>query len=309
MTVRIAFDVDARFGEGFRLAADGHVAAGETLAVLGPSGSGKTLLVETLGGFHDHAGSVTFDGCDVTDRPPEDRPLGMVFQDGALFPHLSVRENVAFGEPYHADARDPDRLLARVGIAELAERRPATLSGGERNRVALARALAPDPPAVALDEPLAALDPPTRDALRADLGELLADRTAVLVTHDRTTARALGDRVAVLADGRIRQTGTPATVFDRPATPFVARFVGCSVLPTGVADRGASAVRPEHVALCPADDGRVAGTVQRIERVAASERVVVDLGDTTLTAFADDPPAVGRRVGVRFPDGTVPLSE
>ncbi|MFB6194508.1 MAG: ABC transporter ATP-binding protein [Halobaculum sp.] len=314
--VRLAFDVRAQFGggnrsadDGFELAVAGEVAAGETLAVLGPSGSGKTLLVETLGGFHDHEGWVELGDSEVTDAPPEDRPLGMVFQDGALFPHLTVRENVAFGAPYHDTTRDPDAILDRLGIADTADRRPATLSGGERGRVALARAVAVDPPAMVLDEPLTALDPPTRRRLRGDLAETLADRTAVVVTHDRTTARVLGDRVIVVADGRVRQRGPPADVFRRPETVFVARFVGCSVLPAGTVRDGPVAVRPESVTLCPPDEGRSAGVVSRVERTDATHRVVVRLDHAELTAFADDPPAVGDRVGVRFPDGTIPLEE
>lgn len=303
---RIAFDVQATFGE-FDVSFAGDVSAGETLAVLGPSGGGKTLFLETLGGFHDHDGWVEIGDHDVTDAPPDGRPLGMVFQDGALFPHLTVRENVGFGAPYHETVRDPDALLDRLGIADTADRRPATLSGGERSRVALARALAVDPPAVLLDEPLAALDPPTQERLRGDLAETLADRTGIVVTHDRTTARVLGDRVFVVADGRVRQRGPPTDVFQRPETPFVAQFVGCSVVPAGTVRDVSSAVRPGSVELCAPEVGRMAGVVSRTERTDAAVRVVVRLDDTRLVAFADEPPAVGERVGVRFPDGTVPL--
>jgi len=311
--VSLAFDLRARFtapgAEPFAVEADLEVPTGETLVVLGPSGSGKTLLLETLGGFHDHAGRVSFDGVDLTDTPPEERGFGFVFQDDALFPHMTVRENVAFGERYHDDTRDPDELLASLGVADLADRYPPTLSGGERQRVALARSLLVRPRALLLDEPLAALDVPTRERLRDDLADVLADVTAVGVTHNRTTARALADRVAVMCDGRVVQVDPVETVFGRPTAPFVASFVGANCLPGAAfgGPPGTVAVRPEHVELVGADEG-VPGTVVRTVREDAATRVTVDLGETTLEAFASDPPARGDSVGVRVPgERVVPL--
>ncbi|MFC4550194.1 MULTISPECIES: ABC transporter ATP-binding protein [Halorussus] len=266
----MSLEIDVRAGftaEGadrFEVLADLEIPAGETLVILGPSGSGKSLLLETVAGFHDHEGSVSLGGRDLTDLPPEDRGLGFVFQDYALFPHLSVRENVAFGGRYH-DIRDPDALLAEFGVADLAERYPPTLSGGERQRVALARALAVGPDAFLLDEPLSALDVPTRAELRELLADVMADETAVYVTHNRTTARVLADRIAVIRDGRIVQTGTPDELFERPDSPFVARFTGANCLaldggalrvPGGrlvVGDGEHLAIRPEHVELRPRD--------------------------------------------------------
>jgi len=305
--VTLAFDVAASFdannGETFDVAADLTVSDGETLVLLGPSGSGKTLLLETLAGFHDHGGTVSLDGDDLTGAPPEDRELGFVFQDHALFEHLTVRENVAFGARYHDDVRDPEGLLDALGIPGLADREPPTLSGGEKQRVALARALAVRPRAFLLDEPLSALDAPTRAALRADLADVLADETAVYVTHDRTTARALADRIAVVRDGRIEQVGSTETVFDRPATAFVAAFTGANVLRER--DLGVSlsapvvAIRPERVVLEP-ESADAVGVVERVAREDAVYRVTVRVGDATVDAFTDDPPD-GERVGVAFP--------
>ncbi|MFB6109452.1 MAG: ABC transporter ATP-binding protein [Halodesulfurarchaeum sp.] len=287
------FDVDAAI----------EVAAGETLVVLGPSGSGKTLLLESIAGFHDHAGHVRLGDRDIADVPPEKRGFGFVFQDYGLFPHMTVRENVAFGEQYHEETRDPDALLESLGVSHLADRSPPTLSGGEKQRVALARSLAVRPEALLLDEPLSALDVPTRQALRDDLAEALADVTGVYVTHNRTTARAIADRIAVMRDGEIVQTGPPEEIFETPATAYVARFVGSNVLPGDRFDRAADAVaiRPEHVEINPPDSG-IRATVERVAREDAASRVVLDWDGERVEAFSSEPPAVGTTVGVGFPD-------
>ncbi|MEZ3142538.1 ABC transporter ATP-binding protein [Halobaculum sp. MBLA0143] len=310
----LSFDVRARFGDGaesFRLTADATVASGETLVVLGPSGSGKTLLLECLGGFHDHDGVVEIAGRDVTDAPPETRDAGLLFQSHALFPHLTVRENVGFGRRYHETTREPATLLERLAVSELADRRPETLSGGERQRVALARTLAVDPGVLLLDEPLAALDVPTRETLRDDLGRLLADRTVVYVTHDRTTARALGDRIAVVHDGEVVQRGSPSAVFERPESEFVARFVGANVLPAGVGAPRPTAVRPEAVALVSPTDTETVGCVRRRSRVETAHRVVVAVDGVEVVAYTDDPPAVDDRIGLQLPSDpwTIPTSD
>ncbi|MFB6082003.1 MAG: ABC transporter ATP-binding protein [Halanaeroarchaeum sp.] len=300
----LSADVVATFTDGrtvFEVDAAVHVEAGETLVLLGPSGSGKTLLLETVAGFHPHEGRVHVDGRDVTADPPEARDLGLVFQDYALFPHLTARENVAFGARYHPDARDPDDLLAAMGVGDLADRTPGTLSGGEKQRVSLARALAIRPRAFLLDEPLSALDAPTRASLRADLADVLADETALYVTHDRTTARALGDRIAVVHDGTIHQVGTPSAVFERPADDFVARFTGANLVPGSAVGRDVEgfAIRPEHVELGAADTDHRAEVV-RVVREDAAYRVTVRLDGTTLDAFATTPPD-GDTVGVTLP--------
>jgi ABC-type sugar transport system ATPase subunit len=310
----VSLDVDlrgtftARGADPFAVEAAFSVAAGETLVVLGPSGSGKSLLLESIAGVRAADGRVAVDGNDVSDAPPEDRNVGFVFQDYALFPHLTVRENAAYGTRYHDDTRDPDAVLDALGVADLADRTPPTLSGGERQRVALARALVVRPDAFLLDEPLSALDAPTRASLRGDLADALASETAVYVTHDRTTARALADRVAVLADGRIRQVGDPETVFERPDSPFVARFTGANclpreTLPAAVRDSLPAgphvAIRPEHVVL-GADDPDTTATVVRSVREDAAHRVTLALGDERVDVFTDQPPR-GEQVEVSFP--------
>ncbi|WP_254273384.1 ABC transporter ATP-binding protein [Haloarcula marina] len=303
-------DVSATFtaegADAFTVEATLDVAAGETLVVLGPSGSGKTLLLESVAGFHPHDGHVRFDGRRLDGVPPEERDFGFVFQDYALFPHLSVRENVEYGVRYHEETREADSLLEELGVEELAERYPPTLSGGEKQRVALARALAVKPSVLLLDEPLAALDVPTRQALRDDLADVLADVTAVYVTHNRTTARAVADRIAVMRDGQVIQSGTPEAVFERPATPVVASFTGANALPLSAVPSLRDAVdgSPEYVSFRPdavrlvETGGAFEATVERVVREDAATRVVLSLAGHRLDAFTDDPPAVGTDVGV-----------
>ncbi len=309
-------DVRATFtaagAESFTVDATLDVDGGETLVVLGPSGSGKTLLLETLAGFHDHDGVVAFDGETLSDRPPERRDFGFVFQDYALFPHMSVRENVRYGTRYHDDTRDADGLLDELAVGDLADRYPPTLSGGERQRVALARALAIRPSVLLLDEPLAALDVPTRQSLREDLTDVLSTVTAVYVTHNRTTARAIGDRIAVMDDGEVVQRGSPDDVFERPASPMVAAFTGANVVDLAAApslrsildgdspNDGHVAIRPERVTLGD-ESGDVRATVDRLVREDGSTRVGLSFDDVTVDVFTDDPPAVGAEVWVRFP--------
>jgi len=206
----------------------------ETFALVGPSGSGKTTVLRAVAGLaRPERGRVVLDGTVLFDAragialAPEDRRVGFVFQDYALFPHMTVAQNVAYG------SRDgAGELLERFRIAHLAEARPGELSGGERQRVGLARALARDPGVLLLDEPLSALDPHTRAALRLELKELLDELRlpVLLVTHDFHDAAVLADRVAALADGRIRQVGTPSELIAAPADAFVASFTGANVL-------------------------------------------------------------------------------
>jgi molybdate transport system ATP-binding protein len=197
----------------------------ETVAIVGPSGSGKSTLLRAVAGLVDSTGSVHVGERDWTRLPPERRSVGFVFQDYALFPHLTVRGNVAF-------AGSLDGVLERLGIAHLANAHPAELSGGERQRVALARALARRPDVLLLDEPLTALDPHTRDSVRAELRSTLRDLRlpTLVVTHDFVDAAALADRVGVLVEGALAQIGTPEELIASPATPFVARFAGGNVL-------------------------------------------------------------------------------
>lgn len=212
----------------FALVIDLTVAAGETLALAGPSGAGKTTVLRCVAGLRrPDAGrialgdAVWFDAATRTDLPPDRRCVGLVPQDHALFPHMTVRENVGFG-----GTRQVADLLGRLRIEHLAGERPARLSGGERQRVALARALARDPQVLLLDEPLAALDPHLRAHVRGELRQALRDAglPALLVTHDFTDAHALADRVAILQEGRVLQTGTPRELLGAPADEFVAAF-------------------------------------------------------------------------------------
>jgi ABC-type Fe3+/spermidine/putrescine transport system ATPase subunit len=218
---------------------DLEVPAGEYAVLLGPSGAGKTLVLEALAGVRRaRAGRLLVDGADVTQLPAERRRVGLVFQDGLLFPHLSVADNVAYGLHRSNGERSgwrrrpsADRLkelAGEVGIAHLLERRPHTLSGGERQRVALARARAARPRALLLDEPLSAVDVEAREELQDVLRRVSRREglTVLHVTHDRAEAFALADTCALLVDGTLRQTGRPQDVLRRPADEAVARFLG-----------------------------------------------------------------------------------
>jgi len=215
---------------------DLEIPAGEILVLLGPSGCGKTTLLRLIAGLEqpDPADkAICFDGEDVSRVPLEKRNVGMVFQSYALFPNMTVAENVAYGLkvrkiPAHARHAQTQRLLAMVGLDELSQRRIGAISGGQRQRVALARALAIKPRVLLLDEPLAALDAVLRERLRVEIALLLRQFgiTAVYVTHDQAEAMAIGDRIAVMQRGRIAQIGSPQTIYHRPANDFVADFVG-----------------------------------------------------------------------------------
>jgi ABC-type Fe3+/spermidine/putrescine transport system ATPase subunit len=213
------------------------------LVVLGPSGAGKTVLLETIAGLRpQHSGQISLAGADITGLPPERRRIGLVFQDAALFPHMTVKENVRFGPRASGTASPdgPDSLLDQLGIAHLADRSPRSLSGGERQRAALARALAIQPRLLLLDEPLSALDQPTREDMRTLLQQLLAELEipAAHVTHDRDEALSIGDDLAVIVGGQLRQTGPTAQVSAAPTDPNVARLLGWSELGHGTAANG-----------------------------------------------------------------------
>jgi molybdate transport system ATP-binding protein len=207
----------------------------ETVALVGPSGAGKSTVLRAIAGLRAPdrgrvalGGDVWFDAERRIDRPPEARSVGLVFQEYALFPHMSVRANVGFG-----GAARVDELLERLGIAHLAGERPERLSGGERQRVALARALARDPGVLLLDEPLSALDAHTRAVVRGELQDVLGALAlaTIVVTHDFHDAAALAERIGVLVDGRLRQVGTAAQLVAHPADAFVASFTGGNLLP------------------------------------------------------------------------------
>lgn len=211
---------------------------GSVVAVIGPNGSGKTTLVESVAGtLTGPPARVRYDGADWTSRPPQERSVGLVFQDHLLFPHLDARANVAFGlrargVPRRRAADEADRWLQRLGVGDHARRRPGQLSGGQAQRVAIARALASGPEVLLLDEPFAALDLAVAAGLRDLLAEHVRafDGVSVLTTHDALDVRALADRVLVLEAGRVVQDDTPAAVAEAPATPHAARLLGLNVL-------------------------------------------------------------------------------
>jgi molybdate transport system ATP-binding protein len=249
----------------------------ETVALVGPSGAGKTTVLRSIAGLiRPDRGrialgdSVWLDTKRRIDRPPELRSVGYLFQDYALFPHLSVRRNVAFG-----GVERVGELLERFGIEQLANARPADISGGERQRVALARALARDPAVLLLDEPLSALDAHTRNAVRAELAELLREvqLPTLLVTHDFEDAAALADRIGVVLDGKLLQSGSAAELVLEPADPFVASLTGSVLLP------GRARPGPDGLTEVELDDGTV---VYSAERGTGRVGVVVHPWEITL---------------------------
>jgi len=284
---------------------DLEVAGEERLALLGPSGSGKSTLLRAVAGLQPAAaGRVLLAGRDLAGVPPYRRGIGLMLQDGALFPHRDVEGNIAFGlrmagVPRDARERRTSELLDLVGLAGRERRSVATLSGGERQRVALARALAPEPRLLLLDEPLGSLDGPLRERLLQDLAELFDHLrlTVVHVTHDVGEAFSIGDRVAVMREGRVVQHAAPDDLWAHPADAWTARFLGMA----NVLDEGARrvVVRPEAVRVTPGD----AATIVAAERRGPSVLLRVRLDDgEVLEAIttALSPPRPGDRVAVEI---------
>jgi thiamine transport system ATP-binding protein len=292
---------------------DLELAQGERLAVLGPSGSGKSTLLRVIAGLQrPDAGRVLIGDRDMTDEPAHRRGIGLMFQDGMLFPHRDVEGNVSFGlrmagvPAAQREARVVE-VLQLVGLAGYERRSVATLSGGERQRVALARALAPDPPLLLLDEPLGSLDRPLRERLLADL-EALFDRlgrAVVVVTHDVGEAFALADRVAVVRAGKVVQSAAPDDLWARPADAWTARFLGLA----NVRERDGQAlvIRPEAVRVVPGDSATVLSTERRGPLVRL--RVRRDDGDELEAVTTELEHAhAGDRVAVEIdPAGVVTL--
>jgi ABC-type sugar transport system ATPase subunit len=311
-----------------------EIADGELVVLVGPSGSGKSTTLRLIAGLESPTGGrLRIGDRDVTDLPPQARDLAMVFQSYALYPHKTVRENLAFGLRMRGVERsDIDARISRAAetlqIGELLDRRPAQLSGGQRQRVALGRAIVREPQAFLFDEPLSNLDPALRLQTRAEIA-LLHRRlgaTMVYVTHDQEEAMTLGDRIVVMRDGRVEQAGPPAEVYGAPATMFVARFVGSPPMnlfagPIGWAGAGEGVVvgvRPHDVRVVPPDDPEAdgIGQVQLVEPLGSELRVHVHMDDGAgrlraegasagrASAIAVVSPdarvAVGDRVGLRF---------
>ncbi len=250
MTALVQFDnVTKVFGKSI-VAVDNvslSIAEGEFVTLLGPSGCGKTTLLRMLAGFEmPTEGNITLAGDDVTQLPPYRRNVNMVFQDYALFPHLTVQKNVAFGLerlglPREEISSKVASTLSLVGLSDKIEARPYELSGGQRQRVALARAIVREPKVLLLDEPLSSLDANLREAMQVELKHLHEQLglTFVLVTHDQTEALVMSDRAVVMHNGSISQVGTPAELYDQPATTYVADFVGTSNLLKGMVSKTA----------------------------------------------------------------------
>ncbi|NUR84531.1 MAG: ABC transporter ATP-binding protein [Nonomuraea sp.] len=341
MTAQVEFRGLRRvFGKAVALdGLDLTIAPGEFVALLGPSGCGKTTALRCVAGFeHPDSGAVLVDGKDITDVPANKRDAGMVFQQYSLFPNLNARDNVAFGLRVRkvaasVRAAKAAELLDLVGLPGLGDRYPHELSGGQQQRVALARALALEPRVLLLDEPLSALDAKVRVTLREEIRRLQLDLgiTTIFVTHDQEEALSIADRVAVLRDGRLEQCGAPAEVYDRPATPFVAEFVGTmnhlagrvsgdqvtvlgQLLPIDGAHSGDPSVdvlvRPEAVQVTPVIDGPAEIIAASFR--GASVRLRVALEGSEVLADVPGHEAVrlapGTRVAVRLVERPVLVS-
>ncbi|MGW5365616.1 ABC transporter ATP-binding protein [Actinopolymorpha pittospori] len=309
------------------------IAKGEFLSILGPSGCGKTTLLNCLAGFvHPTSGRIDLGGRDITGVPAYKRGLGMVFQNYALFPHMSVADNVAYGLKVRKVGKleREERVaeaLRLVGLEEYAHRRPRQMSGGQQQRVAVARALAIRPAVLLLDEPLSNLDAKLRREMRVELRTLQQriGTTTVFVTHDQEEALSMSDRIAVMNGGRIEQLGTPHEIYRQPATRFVAEFIGAAnvldahTAPGLVPDTAAVvAVRPERVRIGPTGQGRLTGTVTYRAFVGDAWQLRISLksGETLsaevpdVATSAGDPPEVGATVGVWWdPGDVIPLSD
>ena len=314
---------------------DLEITAGELICLLGPSGCGKTTTLRMIGGFlKPDSGTITIDGVDHTTTRPERRPTAMVFQNYALWPHMTVAGNIAFGLRIRKLSRAEvtsrvESVLAMVGLTHHAGSRPARISGGEQQRVALARALVLEPSLLLLDEPLSNLDAKLRVRVREEIREIQrrSGITTIFVTHDQEEALALADRIAVMRDGRIEQFDAPDTIYRQPATPYVARFVGTMnlleavVLGSGeqfvevapgvrIPLRGGEplpegrrlvGVRPEDVSLCAAGESEAAGTVVRDVPLGHYRELTVRAGTADIKVFRGaGEPACADPAGVVF---------
>ena len=299
------------------------IARGEFFTLLGPSGSGKTTCLRLIGGFAlPTSGRVLIEERDLTDAPPYARPVNTVFQDYALFPHMNVRDNVAYGLMVRGveraeRLRRAAQMLELVRLPGVGERRPAELSGGQRQRVALARALINEPRVLLLDEPLGALDLKLREQMQAELKALQRRLgiTFIFVTHDQHEALSMSDRVGVMNRGRLEQVGTPREIYDSPATRFVAEFVGAANLLEGELARrladGASCalLRPERIRLGAESGARARGVVAESQYFGSFVRLRVEIDSASLAvdvgAAAGAPPPNGAQVNLHWDGGAI----
>lgn len=337
-------DVTKRFGDFKAVdAVNLDVPHGTFVCLLGPSGCGKTTLLRMIAGLEDPSeGAILLDGSDITPVPTHKRDFGMVFQSLALFPHLTVGQNIAYplrirDRPREEQARRVDELLKLIHLGGFADRPVAKLSGGQRQRVAIARALALSPRLFLLDEPLSALDAKLREAMQVELRQLQQRLgiTTIVVTHDQREAMTMADLVVVMGEGRIRQAAPPIEIYRRPADAFVADFIGSTNLLAAIADGSGRAtvfgrpvaglpmpsglakavlsVRPEDVRLDKVGAGAFDGTVTFVRDLGATIETFVEAGGETIVAVAtprDKPDvAVGQAVGVVLsPDACVVLA-
>jgi putative spermidine/putrescine transport system ATP-binding protein len=304
------------------------IAPGEFFTLLGPSGSGKTTCLRMIGGFTlPTGGLIEIDGQDVSQMPPHLRPVNTVFQDYALFPHMTVRDNVAFalmvrGVESATRSKRANELLEMVQLAHTGDRKPAQLSGGQRQRVALARALISEPKVLLLDEPLGALDLKLREQMQSELKALQRRLgiTFVFVTHDQHEALSMSDRIGVFNKGQIEQVASPQDIYESPRTSFVANFIGAANVLTGDVAKVVLGVpngmlRPERVRICEPEAGRIQCQVQEVQyfgthwRVRSAMDAVHLSADLAVTA-GQQPPKVGGAVGLHWADDAVhPLEE
>jgi putative spermidine/putrescine transport system ATP-binding protein len=309
MTAAVTLErVSCTFGHGAHAVhavrdVDLTIAAGEFFTLLGPSGSGKTTALRLIGGFtRPSAGRVLIGEADVTHAPPYARAVNTVFQDYALFPHMSIRDNVAYPlmvrkVPRAERERRADELLALVQLPGVGERRSSQLSGGQRQRVALARALIGQPQVLLLDEPLGALDLKLREQMQSELKSLQRKLgiTFLFITHDQHEALSMSDRIGIFNAGRLEQIGAPREVYEAPATRFVAHFVGAANVLEGAAAQALTGlpqamVRPERITLGDSAGAKVRATVSEVQYFGAFTRIKVDAQGTPLQA---DLPSTG----------------
>ena len=323
--------VTKRFGDYIAVSeADFSIASGEFFSMLGPSGCGKTTTLRMIAGFETPTeGAIRLEGADVSRVPPHKRNVNTVFQHYALFPHMTVWDNVAYGprsqKKDKAELRKRvDELLEIVRLTDFAQRKPAQLSGGQQQRVALARALVNYPSALLLDEPLGALDLKLRQVMQFELKRIQREVgiTFVYVTHDQEEALAMSDRIAVLNRGRIEQVGTPLEVYERPQTDFVAGFIGISNLIER--DGRHMTVRPEKILLLadseepPAGAHTETGIISDVVYVGVITRYIIDLdagGELVVARQNEQSPATtqsarGTRARIAWlPDQTITISQ
>ncbi|SDI10094.1 ABC transporter ATP-binding protein [Alloyangia pacifica] len=311
---------DAQVIKGVDLA----VEEGEFVIFVGPSGCGKSTLLRMIAGLEETSrGQIVIGGRDATAEPPAERGLAMVFQSYALYPHMSVRENMGFslksaGAPKEEIAAKVDEAARVLKLEPLLERRPKDLSGGQRQRVAIGRSIVRDPTAFLFDEPLSNLDAALRVEMRYEIAKLhqALGSTMIYVTHDQVEAMTLADRIVVLEAGRISQVGSPRELYERPGNLFVAQFIGSpkmNVMPADVdglrladpmpPEARHVGIRPEHITLTAPGDGQLDGTVDVLEYLGADTYVIVDCGAAgklTVRALGDTGLTPGASCGLAF---------